>query len=174
MKEVKIGSQVWAQEDLKVTKFRNGEEIPRVDDNQTWSQLETAAYCVNERGNFLYNWYAVDDPRGLAPEGWAVPSDKEWTTLTDELGGASVAGHAMKSSMEWDGSNTSGFNGLPSGNRNYYGGFYNFGYDGCWWSSSPAGSNAWYRRLNSYYEFVNRNNYYQRNGFSVRCIKRDQ
>jgi uncharacterized protein (TIGR02145 family) len=177
MKTLKIGSQEWATQDLKVTKFRNGEDIPLVEDNGEWVELDSAAYCITPNGSYLYNWYAVNDPRGLAPEGFHVPTDEEWTELTDFLGGSSVAGAKMKSSSSdtppWSGTNSCGFSALPGGFRfNFDGFFYNGGYFGYWWSSSAYGAySAWYRYLNSDDDDVIRLNNYQRNGFSVRCLK---
>ena len=177
MNTIKIGSQEWATEDLKVTKFRNGEDIPLVTDDEEWAKLDTAAYCISPKGHYLYNWYAVNDPRGLAPEGFHVPSDEEWTELVNYLGGEEVAGAKMKSSPSdtpaWDGTNSSGFSALPGGYRNDYDGyFYYAGYDGNWWSSSVDGTDcAWFRYLLSYLDDVFRNDGYQRSGFSVRCLK---
>ena len=172
MNTIKIGSQEWATEDLKVTKFRNGEDIPLVTDDEEWAELETAAYCISPKGHYLYNWYAVNDPRGLAPEGFHVPSDEEWTELTNHLGGASVAGKKMKTSA-WNGTNSSGFSALPGGYRtNLDGSFYAEGIYGSWWSSSADGPKfAWNHLLPSASDFVYRSNYYLRTGFSVRCLK---
>ena len=172
MNTIKIGSQEWATEDLRVTKFRNGEDIPLVTDDKEWTQLTTAAYCISPNGHYLYNWYAVNDPRGLAPDGFHVPTDDEWTELIDILGGEEVAGLAMKTE-ERGGTNSSGFSALPSGFRSYdLGDFLNVGSDGNWWSSSAYGTNdAWYRDLSSDYDDVLRDYYNQRFGFSVRCLK---
>ena len=172
MNTIEIGSQEWATEDLKVTKFRNGEDIPLVEDDKEWGELTTAAYCITPDGNHLYNWYAVNDPRGLAPEGFHVPSDDEWTELTNHLGGEDVAGNELKST-DCNGTNSSGFSALMGGYRNYSlnGTFFNLGNRGYWWSSSPSGSLAWSRYLYSGYSYVRR--YYSnvRHGFSVRLIK---
>ena len=175
MTTVKIGLQEWASEDLKVTKFRNGEDIPLVTDNKEWSELTTAAYCISPKGHYLYNWYAVNDPRGLAPEGFHVPTDDEWTELIDFLGGEAVAGKTMKTG-EWGGANSSGFSALPGGLRSYYDGlFYYVGGNGNWWSSSAIGTlNAWSRILYSANDDVYRDYYYLRDGFSVRCLKTPQ
>ena len=170
MNTIKIGSQEWATEDLKVTKFRNGEDIPLVTDDEEWSQLTTAAYCITPKGSYLYNWYAVNDPRGLAPEGFHVPSDEEWTELIDVLGGEDVAGVALKTE-EWNGTNSSGFSALPAGYRYYNGYFINLGLNGFWWSSSPNGGDAIYRFLYSGYSNVNRLYNLPRFGFSVRCVR---
>ena len=177
MNTIKIGTQEWATEDLKVTKFRNGEGIPLVTDNDEWSELTTAAYCISPNGHYLYNWYAVNDARGLCPTGFHVPTDGEWTELTDALGGEEVAGGKMKSSPSdtppWNGSNSSGFSALPGGGRDSLSGyFYYEGYYGNWWSSSANGSNdAWSRYLYSDSDYVYRDYDYRRNGFSVRCLK---
>jgi len=170
MNTVKIGSQEWATEDLKVAKFCNGEDIPLVKDDKEWAELTTAAYCISPKGHYLYNWYAVNDPRGLAPEGFHVPSDEEWTQLTEFLGGEDVAGNELKST-DWDGTNSSGFSALPSGLRDDYNG--SFDYLGCgfWWTSSPSETHAWYRDLYPGNSNVYRANNYVRNGFSVRCLK---
>ena len=172
MNTIKIGSQEWAMEDLKVTKFRNGEDIPLVTDNDEWAKLDTAAYCVTSRGNYLYNWYAVNDPRGLCPTGFHVPTDDDWTILENFLGGSSVAGKKMKTNA-WDVTNSSGFSALPSGFRHYDYGYFNDGdYSGYWWSSSAYGADlAWFRFLYSVDDDVHRSASYLRYGFSVRCLK---
>lgn len=174
MKQVKIGSQVWAKENLKVTNFRNGEPIPVVQDQNEWSKMSTAAMCFTPEGEALYNWYAVNDPRGLAPEGWHIPSDAEWTELADFLGGDVVAGFKMKYvNPVWNGTNESGFSALPGGYRFHYNGnFSNVGYYGYWWSSSPHGSDyAWVRILYSDNGLVYRYYFYRRYGLSVRCVR---
>ena len=156
-------------------------------DPKIWQNITTGAWCYygNKTANGtkygkLYNWYAVCDPRGLAPNGYHIPTDNEWTILTDYLGGESVAGTKMKSTSGWDndgnGTNTSGFAGLPGGFRTKDGDFYDIGAYAYWWSSSENGDNgtssAWYRYLFNYIggveKFPNEN---KQNGFSVRCIK---
>jgi uncharacterized protein (TIGR02145 family) len=172
MNTIKIGSQEWATEDLKVTKFRNGQDIPLVTDDVEWAKLGTAAYCIAPNGHYLYNWYAVNDERGLAPDGFHVPSDDEWKELFEYLGGEKVAGEKMKTSS-WDGSNTSGFSALPGGFRHYSSGHFDFlGSDGYWWSSSSIDSFVWYVSLSFGYTSVVRSlSDYVRDGFSVRCLK---
>lgn len=170
MKTVKIGSQEWATEDLKVTKFRNGEDIPLVENSREWVELDSAAYCITPDGHYLYNWYAVNDPRGLAPEGFHVPSDAEWTELTNHLGGEKVAGKKMKTST-WNGTNSSGFSALPAGNRDTNGYFSFLGDNGYWWSSSSNGGFAISRRLYSGLSIGPRYDNYPQDGFSVRCLK---
>ncbi len=172
MNTIKIGSQEWATEDLKVTKFRNGEDIPLVTNDEDWAELTTAAYCISPKGNYFYNWYAVNDPRGLAPDGFHVPTDDEWTELIDVLGGEEVAGVAMKTE-EWGGNNSSGFSASPGGFRYSYLGSFDDGGSLCyWWSSSADGAfNAWSRYLYSDNGYVYRNFDYLRFGFSVRCVQ---
>jgi len=183
---VQIGEQLWMAENLKVTHYNDGSVIPNITNNGDWGGLSTGAYgdydnnpTNSETYGRLYNWYTVDDSRGLCPEGWHVPSDNEYTVLTDYLGGTSVAGGKMKEAGldHWNSPNTgatkkSGFTGLPAGYRYYSNGSYdtmgNFGY---FWSSSEHYSfNAWYRLLLYYYSNVTRYYYGKQVGFSVRCL----
>ena len=182
-----IGTQVWMAENLRVAHYRNGDVIPNVTDNAAWDALTTGAYCLynNQAGNelygLLYNWYAVDDSRGLCPVGWHEPSDAEWTTLTSYLGGELVAGGKMKSVSElWNSPNTrainsSGFSGLPGGTRDGSGSFNDVTIRGYWWTSTGYDefSYAWYRYLVYYNELVYRNDYggSKGTGFSVRCLR---
>ena len=181
---VTIGSQVWTSKNLDVATYRNGDVIPQVQDENAWENLTTGAWCYydNDASNGteygkLYNWYAVNDPRGLAPNGYHIPTDAEWTQLSDYLGGESEAGTKMKSTSGWvvngNGTNSSGFSGLPGGfRRNSLGTFDAIGEDGYWWSSTENGTNAaWDRVL--VYNNGNVYRYYSSkvNGFSVRCLR---
>ena len=189
--KVTIGKQVWMTENLNVDKFRNGDPIPHVKTTEEW---ETAgnngqpAWCYyehravqndpanGEKYGKLYNWYAVNDPRGLAPKGWHIPTDDEWTVLTNFLGGYEVAGYKMKSTSGWEnygnGNNSSGFSGLPGGFRHDSGPFFNFGNYGSWWSSTEDGTlNAWARNLGYNYGFVYGYSTSKESGFSVRCLR---
>lgn len=128
---VTIGTQIWSLRNLDVETYRNGDPIPQVTDGTEWANLTTGAWCyyLNSSANGvvygkLYNWYAVNDPRGLAPEGWHIPTNSEWTTLSNFLGGLTIAGGAMKEAgtTNWaapntDATNSSGLTILPSGNR---------------------------------------------------------
>ena len=171
---VQIGDQCWFAENLRTTTYLNGDAIP-----QDWISTTSGSMGFYNNGpayGGLYNWYAVDDARGLCPSGWHVPTDGEWTILTDHLGGESVAGGQMKTNYGWfnggNGTNSSGFSGLPGGGRYDYGGGFSFaGYYGYWWSSSPNGSNARYRFLSSNSESVGRSYSGQGDGFSVRCVR---
>ena len=190
---VQIGEQLWMKENLKVTHYNNGDEIPTGYSNSEWASLSTGAYTVyndNEINadtyGYLYNWYAIDLETGVCPEDWHVPTDGEYTSLSDHLGGESVAGAKLKEctlgscpeSDYWNSPNTgttneSGFTGLPGGYRNYYGGYYlGMGYYGYFWSSTEYGNyNAWHRELNYDYSGVYRFSTNKHYGFSVRCIR---
>jgi uncharacterized protein (TIGR02145 family) len=175
---VKIGNQVYMTGNLNVDKFRNGDPIPEAKTDSEWEKAgekKQPAWCYykNDEKNGkiygrLYNWYAVNDLRGLAPEGWNIPSDDEWTILTTHLGGDGSAGGKMKStgSHYWkspnkDASNSSGFSGLPGGGCFENGKFSHIGDDGDWWSSSESGTyTAWFRGLNSGYGKVYRRDPY--------------
>jgi uncharacterized protein (TIGR02145 family) len=122
----------------------------------------------------LYNFPAVQQ-WNLCPEGWHVPTDLEWTEMTNSLGSENFAGNMMKAKYgdNWDGTNLSGFSGLPGGSRSSnLGIFLNAGVRGNWWSSSPNGANAWYRVLSSSSENVFRNlSLSPRGAVSVRCVR---
>jgi uncharacterized protein (TIGR02145 family) len=182
---VQIGNQCWTKENLKTTKYADGSVIPNITDGEQWIGLTTGAWCnpENSAGNDalfgkLYNWHTVADPRNVCPAGWHVPNDAEWTILTDFLGGTNVAGGKMKTTTGWAGLNTngtneSGFSGLPGGFRYGYGGTFNsVGYYGNWWSSSEGGtSSAWDRYLDDGDGSAFRSNDLKRDGLSVRCLR---
>jgi uncharacterized protein (TIGR02145 family) len=185
-KTVIIGNQVWMTENLNVDKFRNGDPIPQVENYWEWKEAgykEQPAWCyyqndanIGVKYGKLYNWYAVNDPRGLAPNGWHIPSDAEWTVLTDYLGGNAKAGAKMKQNIGWfgggNGTNSSGFSGIPGGYRDYHGRFDNSVLDGFWWSSSYANRlDAWGRGLHYSSDFIDRYSSYKYSGWSVRCIR---
>jgi len=183
---VAIGNQIWMKENLKVSKYRNGESIATGLSNTTWAETTAGAYAVynndasiNSTYGKLYNWHAIADPRNVCPTGWHVPNDAEWTTLTSLLGGESVAGGKMKStgtqfwfSPNVGATNESNFTGLPGGYR-YDSGTYGYnGGLGAWWSSTAQDSNnAWYRYLFYYYGAAYRFDSNKHYGYSVRCIK---
>jgi uncharacterized protein (TIGR02145 family) len=181
-----IGTQQWMEKNLDVVTYRNGDVIPQVTNATAWAALTTGAWCYynNDVANGaiygkLYNWYAVNDTRGLAPTGWHVPNDAEWTILTDKLGGASVAGGKMKSvgTTRWTTPNTSatnesGFTGLSGGSRDSNGVNYDVNREGFWWSSSEGGTTyAYVRELFYNYGDANTYNSNKRSGFSVRCLR---
>lgn len=183
---VTIGTQVWMSKNLDVAKFRNGDPIPEAKTDEEWEKAgenKQPAWCYykNDPANGakygkLYNWYAVNDSRGLAPVGYHIPSDAEWTILTDYLGGAGVAGTKMKTKSGWEkngnGTNSSGFSGLPGGYRGSNGPFGYIGYNGTWWSSTEYGTYlAWDRNLGYLDGSVGRGPNNKGKGLSVRCLR---
>jgi uncharacterized protein (TIGR02145 family) len=180
---VQIGNQTWMKQNLKATKYKNGDPIPEVSDPTAWEGLTTGAYCKypstdNIYGN-LYNWYAVNDPRGLAPNGWHIPTKEEWSIFADCLGGYLVAGEQMKEAgtSHWEdqpnpGNNISGFTGFGGGVRATNGDFVNLKRYGIWWTSSEFSSTiANYCRLNSNSKYLYFDKNDKKHGYSIRCIK---
>ena len=207
---VLIGDQCWFAENLRNENYENGDVIPSNLSDSEWSFTTSGAVAVygegsspcnnyspdgdacdeawslNEYGR-LYNWYAVDDVRGLCPSGWHVPTDGEWMTMEMALGMSEAEangpgfrgtdqGTQMKTDFGWyngaNGTNSSGFSGLPGGYRHHDSGNYEKAGDfGSWWSSSPYGNNAWYRLLDYDAASVLRNAHNPRSGFSVRCVR---
>ena len=193
---VAIGDQCWFAENLRTEHYANGDAIPGNLSDSEWESTTSGAQAVygegssqvyggsdDEEANLatygrLYNRYAVDDSRGLCPSGWHVPTDGEWTELTDFLGGLSVAGGAMKSSLSdlpaWDGSNSSGFSALPGGYRQAQSGNFGAGHSASnWWVGAHYWmSHAWYRGvasgINTLMIF---NNSLMSWGNSVRCVQ---
>jgi uncharacterized protein (TIGR02145 family) len=206
---VLIGDQCWFAENLRSENYENGDAIPSNLSDSEWENTSSGAVAVygedvgcanyspdidacdpaqslNEYGR-IYNWYAVDDARGLCPSGWHVPTDGEWMTLEMALGMSESdandtgfrgtdQGTQMKTDYGWsgigNGTNSSGFSGLPSGYRSDGGYFTNAGNGAPWWSSSPNGSDAWNRYLDYWeYEYVGRYASSPQYGFSVRCVR---
>jgi len=204
-KTVKIGNQVWMAENLKVTHYRNGNAIPNVTDNLQWTNLTTGAYSsynndpVNtDTYGLLYNWYAVNDSRNIAPVGWHVPTGGEWRQLEsylgmsqDEMNKSGLRGTDQGGKMKAKGTleggdglwhnpnsgatNESGFLALPGGYRAVgNGSFYSIGYNGYWWSATEYDlKGAWNRELNYDNSRVGCYSYFDSKpeGYSVRCIR---
>jgi uncharacterized protein (TIGR02145 family) len=186
---VTIGTQVWTTKNLDVATFRNGDNIPEAKSDADWffaGNNMQAAWCYygydvanGTKYGKLYNWYAVNDPRGLAPNGYHIPTDEEWTKLTDYLGNES-AGTKMKNTSGWynptgNGNNSSGFSALPGGEKGFHFDFFGIESMGSWWSSSMDENsyfkNPWSRELNSSEGRVKRLAIHENCGFSVRCLK---
>jgi uncharacterized protein (TIGR02145 family) len=157
---VQIGTQVWMSENLKTTRYNNGNPIPYVLGNTDWVSLTTGAWNYlfhNEVNNLLlgklYNGYALDNVM-LCPIGWHIPSNAEWKIMIDFLGGQNISGRKMRS-VTWNGTNESGFSGLPGYRRTDYG-FDGIGsyYYGIWWSSNVSGNSRNYFALADYTDFV--------------------
>jgi uncharacterized protein (TIGR02145 family) len=182
---IEIGNQVWMAENLNVDRFRNGDPIKEITSNEEWVQAGkngTPGWCYynNDPANGLkygklYNWHAVNDPRGLAPEGWHVPSTEECKTLINQQGGFGQAGLKMKSSDTWYGGggyNKDGFNGLAGGRRGKNGNFSSLGVYFFWWTSSKYNNEgADYCYLEKSKDSVKIELMYNERGFSVRCVK---
>jgi uncharacterized protein (TIGR02145 family) len=187
-KTVIIGTQTWMAENLRTTKYNDGTSIPIVIDNKEWEYLSTPGYCWcnNDPATFkniygaLYNWFSVNTGK-LAPTGWHVPTDEEWTILTNFLGGEAIAGGKMKeqgTSHWWSpntgATNVSGFTTLPCGYRSHFNGDFPYlSTNAYFWSSSQLNeADACYRIL-----FFDGENVCRRylncksDGFSVRCLK---
>ena len=183
-----IGSQVWMAENLKTTKYRNGDlietTIPSTLDISGQSTPKYQWAYDGEEENVdtygrLYTWYAATDSRGVCPAGWHVPSSAEWTTLTSFLGGESSAGGKLKEvdTLHWYSPNTgatneTGFTALPGGQRNSDKAFNSIGIFGCWWSSTASGADyAWHTYIGYDSSDLIIEDYGKRVGFSVRCLQ---
>jgi uncharacterized protein (TIGR02145 family) len=187
---VLIGTQCWTKENLKVTKYNDGTLIPD-STNSTWGTAEIGARTgyigvgtpaggyVGTYG-YLYNWYAVNDAKGLCPDGWHVPTDADWTDLEILLGGSSIAGTKLRSkSTLWNtssppspGTDNYGFSAIPGGYRHWNSTFSNIGYDTYLWSATQLDSvNAWYRLLWYDDPWVGRSATDKKWGASVRCLR---
>ena len=184
-KTVRIGTQVWMAENLKTAHYRDSLPISEIELNSSWDSAKIGVWCyyqgdpgINPIYGKLYNCYAVTGPRNVCPTGWHVPSDSEWTVLTDYLGGDTVAGGKMKATTLWRQPNTgadnsSGFMAVPGGKRAFdFGGtFDNLGLFGNFWSSTElSGDIAWSRYLSYNNSIVTRYFDYKGNDLSVRCI----
>lgn len=194
LESVTIGTQVWMKKNLDVTNYRNGDPIPQVTDPTQWADLTTGAWCYynndpayGEIYGKLYNSYAVNDPRGLAPDGWHVPSEAEWTLLINFLGsngggklksiGTIEAGDGLWYSPNGGATNETGFSALPGGYRDYNGayGYGDYGYIGgygFWWSASEYPPNsAWFYVLYSIDGSGGVSANPKKMGLSVRCLR---
>jgi uncharacterized protein (TIGR02145 family) len=186
---IKINNQVWMKKNLDVSRFRNGDQIPFAKTNEEWERAgreEKPAWCFYyndpENGKIygkLYNWYAVNDPRGIAPEGFHVPNNEEWGDLTINLGGWKEEGGKMKTtdtifwaSPNFGATNSSGFSGLPGGYRNDFGAFLMIGISSCFWSRSEGSmESAWSLSLAYDNACVTSDADDKGYGFSVRCLR---
>ncbi len=183
---VKIGTQEWMTKNLDVVTFQNGDTIPEAKTNEAWEKASKEgkpAWCnqanLSEYGQKygkLYNWYAVSDVRGLALKGFHVPAKAEWDSLVSYLGGEDIAGKKLKSTEGWlkegNGTNESGFSGLPGGLRFNNGNFFNVDYYASWWSATRSHTfNTWLVILNYNNDYVDKGSDNRGLGLSVRCLK---
>lgn len=181
----KIGTQEWTAENLNVATFRNGDPIPEAKTKEEWLKAEAekkAAWCYYDNNSTngdkygkLYNYYAVVDPRGLAPVGWHIPTYAELKVLENTLGGAEDAGQKLKSKSDWKklkGNNSSGFNALPAGVRWIDGSFKYFGEHGEFWTLDEYNEkNAFSYKLNYETKWLNDGFFFKSSGHSVRCLR---
>jgi uncharacterized protein (TIGR02145 family) len=183
---VKIGNQHWMIKNLNVSHFNNGDLIPEAKTDEEWQKAGTAGKPVwcnpgndikkGETHGKLYNWYAANDPRGLAPAGMHLPNAADWKELTTYLGGQNSGSNKIKSTTGWEdggnGTNAVGFNALPSGNRNADGTFNMFGEYAFWWLASKGSiASAGHCVINNYSSKIEVVDAYKRTGFSLRCLK---
>lgn len=183
--KVSVGNQVWMKENLKTTKFRNGNKVPLVPGFTAWMRLTTPGYCwydndpASNKETFgaLYNWHAVNSGK-LCPAGWHVPTAEEWITLIEYLGGENVAGGKLKEegTLHWDNPNTGatnelGFDAVAGGARGIDGSFIMIGQRCSWWTSTVL--NDWSAKsvnIDHYETRAKVISYGKTNGMSVRCI----
>jgi uncharacterized protein (TIGR02145 family) len=183
-KLVKIGNQIWMADNLDVDTYRNGDPIPEVTDTDEWDRLTTGAWCYYnndpEMGKLygkLYNWYALVDPRGLAPEGFRIASDDDWKLLLQTVGGHLTAGAILKSTELWKApnegaTNQAGFSAKPGGLCDDECSFMDRGTIGYWWTPDEEGKKlAWSYIMEYDNDHVNRSYYEKKDGLSVRCLK---
>ncbi len=184
-----IGNQEWMSSNLKVRRWKNGDFIPYISSNSNWASATTPGLCILNNDSatnfqnygYLYNFYVIEDPRGLCPNGWKVPSDSEWVVLETFLGGLSVAGGKLKStSTLWSAPNTgatnsSGFSALPGGLRDYPGNFSSWAATANFWTSTERQmvgyADGWYRAIWFNGNQLQRLSYSKKDGFSVRCMR---
>lgn len=194
-KTVVIGTQWWMAENLKVTKYNNGEEIPNLKNGADWASTEAGAYCYYaNRASFvdtygsLYNWYTVADEREVCPTGWHVPTDEEWITLEKHLGMSAEEADRMTAwrgtdegdklkDDSFEGNNSSGFTALASGYRDPEGLFKAMGTDNDYWTSTPYDNQGntegvLHGLLNSKSNVV-RNFHAPAYGFCIRCVRNE-
>ncbi len=184
----KIGMQEWVAENLNVNRFRNGDAIPQAKTDADWEIAGKAGkpvwcYYSNDTANGrkfgkLYNFYALTDPRGLAPKGWHSPTINDWAVLVRTLGGVDVAGIKLKSITDWKqtipGTNKSGFTAIPGGMRSATGPFKDINSIGQWWTTQGdvgSGVEIWSFVLNSFSVQVAYLKVTKETGLSVRCVK---
>jgi uncharacterized protein (TIGR02145 family) len=194
---VRIGNQEWMTRNLDVERFRNGDLIPHVESDKEWDDAGLngqPAWCYfdndpenGKKYGKLFNWFAINDIRGLAPEGWHVPTDDEWSILVEYLGGKDIASYKMKSLEGWgwskrfkdglkiqngNGDNSSGLNVLPCSYRITSGHFFNYNAFACFWSATEVDVYfAWDRNLSND-GGVNKCSICEKSfGASVRCLR---
>ncbi len=200
-----IGGQEWMKENLRVTRYRDGTPIPTGLDNKNWAETTSGAYSIYPYGNadgidseeqmvatfgLLYNWYVVDNPKGVCPDGWRVPLDDDWKGLERTIGMGNEVNDAawrgdkaalLMSTDDWwvtsdvlIGADDYGFSAQPAGARYPDGSYNRFGTFAYFWTSTPSGTQGTngIRRLLTYNNVaINRSNRPSAEGQCIRCIK---
>ena len=185
-KTIQIDESIWMAENLRVSRYQNGDPIQNISNNTDWKNNNTGALCSYNNNNQndipygkLYNWFAVFNSKKICPAGWHIPTDTEWSGLESFLGGNSIAGGKMKSTgtKYWNcpnggADNSSGFSALPGGKRDADGIFFDINTGGNWWTATDYepefALNRTLSYLNGFFEF---NGELKSSGFSVRCVK---
>jgi uncharacterized protein (TIGR02145 family) len=176
---IKIKDQLWFASDLKTTRYANGEKIIRTK-SSNWSNKDTSAQFIqikkSKRISTYYNWYVVDDKRGICPNGWRVPTQKDFTELILSLGGAEIAGSVMKNQIIWKDTTKnfqpSEFNAIPTGFINLTGQLTQDGIRACWWSSDAQYKETAYSySIGNMGTHIIRDKFYKKQGISIRCMK---
>ena len=186
-KTVVLDNKTWLAENLRVTKYKNGEEIPTTEKNKNITKESNPKYYWSYNGidsissiyGNLYTWYVVQDPRGICPDGYRIPSDLDWISLINTLDGSIMAGDKLKEKYfnHWmkpnsNATNESGFSALPGGYREMDGKYYVLGFKGYWWSSKKNYiSMVWNTGLVYNIDILERLEHIKKNGLSVRCVK---
>lgn len=186
-KTVAVNGHVWMTQNLNVSHYRNGDPIRHAATPAEWADAarkRQGAWCYyrNRSGDGvvygkLYNWYAVNDPRGLAPKGWKIPSDKDWENLEGAFGGKQFAASNLKAASAWQSADRfftgrKGFRALPGGYRRSDGRFLYGGMNGLFWTSTEfVRGYAWFRNLSGRNAYLFRNDTCMENGLSVRCVR---
>jgi uncharacterized protein (TIGR02145 family) len=183
-KTIVIGAQTWMAENLKTTKYNDGKSIETTATNSDWNTLTNGGFCwynndVKNKDTYgaIYNWYAVNTGK-LCPTGWHVATDKDWQTLSSNLGGTYLAGGLLKETgtTHWIdpnlATNETGFTALPGGTRNYFGSYDALGKTCYLWSSTvPADDNASYWQMSNEHTGLTTYKLNKASGFSVRCLR---
>jgi len=189
---IKIGNQNWMAENLRTSHYANGDLIPNVPESNEWINLTSGAWVhyennpeLNALHGKLYNWHAIQNAKGICPKGWHVPSNEEWNTLLNYLGGKEIAGGKLKSkllnawafhfngqSTESEPNNESGFSSVASGSRSVDGMFGLMSFRATYWSSNEySASDAYTREIFWNGDAAGSFNEYKKNGYSCRCVQ---
>jgi uncharacterized protein (TIGR02145 family) len=182
----KIGNQTWMVENLKTTRFSNGDLIVNNQSTTDWKKDNQAAYCVYNNDNsyakdygLLYNYHSLNDSRGIAPKGWRIPTEEDLRVLETFINSNTKTGIFLKENgnKNWlpsneTGNNATGFSALPGGYRDEEGNFYMLKSNGYYWTTNSSFElYHWSSRLFQAFADVRRDAVFKQYGFSIKCIK---